>query len=202
MSIITLPLQLMAEPYYVHSDNVPLNVRSGPGTENAIVARLSHGTQVSLLERWGVWAKITTSQGEAAGWVLQRYLAPEPPAPVVSQADMSVEEEQRRFTRLQRKGVITIQRSGNTGVLRLTIQPLIWRHLTPQEQQNFLQRAQRLFGGTAVDIYNHSTRELLARLTATGTFESAAVSENPAPFPMPPEGNATPPPSPPSPRSP
>ena len=75
---ITLPPQLAAETRYVNSENVPLNVRSGPGTDNAIVARLDHGTQVSLLERWGVWARIATLSGEAEGWVLQRYLIPTP----------------------------------------------------------------------------------------------------------------------------
>jgi hypothetical protein len=129
---------------------------------------------VSLLERWGVWARIATLSGETEGWVLQRYLIPDPLAAEASLLDMSVEEEQRRFTRLQRKGVLTVQRAGSTGVLRLTIQPLIWRHLTPQEQHNFLQRAQRLFGGTSVAISALHSGELLARLTDTGTFESVA----------------------------
>ena len=179
---ITLPPQLAAETRYVNSENVPLNVRSGPGTDNAIVARLDHGTQVSLLEHWSVWARIATLSGETEGWVLQRYLIPTPLSSAASLLDMSVEEEQRRFTRLQRKGVLTVQRAGNTGVLRLTMQPLIWRHLTPQEQHNFLQRAQRLFGGTSVDIYASRTGELLARLTGTGAFESMALSARP---PMP-----------------
>ena len=116
---------------------------------------------------------------------------------------MSVEEEQRRFTRLQRKGVLTVQRAGNTGVLRLTIQPLIWRHLTPQEQHNFLQRAQRLFGGASVYIYALHTGELLARLTDTGAFESMAVSaRTPMPAGSPAAENPVPPAPPFSPRAP
>jgi hypothetical protein len=39
-----------------------------------------------------------------------------------------------------------------------------------------LQRAQRLFGNTSVEIYDHHTDSLLARLTDTGTFESLADS--------------------------
>jgi hypothetical protein len=93
--------------------------------------------------------------------------------------DMSTVEEQRRFARLQRKGILTVQRPGNTGVLTLTISALIWRHLTPQEQQNVLQRAQRLFGGTTVEIHAQQNEGLLARLTATGAFEPMASPANP-----------------------
>jgi hypothetical protein len=126
-----------------------------------------------------MWAKIMPAQGNTAGWVLQRYLAPHPPPPVESQTDMSAEEEQRRFARLQRKGILTIQRPGNTGLLTLTISSLIWRHLTPQEQQNVLQRAQRLFGGTTVEIHDQQNKTLLARLTTTGAFESMLPPANP-----------------------
>jgi uncharacterized protein YgiM (DUF1202 family) len=174
MLAIALSPLLAAETRYVSSEHMPLNVHSGPETNATIVARLAHGTQVSLLERWGVWAKIMPAQGDTAGWVLQRYLAPHPPSPAESQMDMSTVEEQRRFARLQRKGILTVQRPGNTGVLTLTISALIWRHLTPQEQQNVLQRAQRLFGGTTVEIHAQQNEGLLARLTATGAFESVA----------------------------
>ena len=176
MLAITLSPLLAAEIRYVHSEHMPLNVRSAPETDATIVTRLAHGTQVSLLERWGVWAKIAPAQGETAGWVLQRYLAPNPPPPAESQTDMSTGEEQRRFARLQRQGILTVQRPGNTGLLKLTMSALIWRHLTPQEQQNVLQRAQRLFGGTTVEMYDQGNEDLLARLTATGTFESLVPS--------------------------
>ncbi len=89
---------------------------------------------------------------------------------------MSTGEEQRRFARLQRKGILTVQRPGNTGLLKLTMSALIWRHLTPQEQQNVLQRAQRLFGGTTVEMHDQHNEGLLARLTATGAFESLLPS--------------------------
>jgi hypothetical protein len=118
------------------------------------------------------------AQGDTAGWVLQRYLAPTPPPPAESQTDMSVGEEQRRFARLQRQGILTVQQPRNTGLLTLTISALVWRHLTPQEQQNLLQRAQRLFGGTTVEIYDQQHQGLLARLTATGAFESLGPSSS------------------------
>jgi uncharacterized protein YgiM (DUF1202 family) len=173
MLAIALSPLLAAEIRYVQSENMPLNMRSAPEADATIVARLVHGTQVSLLERWGVWAKITPPKGDTAGWVLQRYLAPAPPPPAESQTDMSTGEEQRRFSRLQRKGILLVQRPDNTGLLKLTMSALIWRHLTPREQQNVLQRAQRLFGGTTVEMYGQHNEGLLARLTATGAFESS-----------------------------
>ena len=176
MLAITLSPLRAAEIRYVQSENMPLNVRSAPETDATIVARLVHGTQVSLLERWGVWAKIAPPQGDTAGWVLQRYLAPTPPPSAESQTDMSTGEEQRRFARLQRKGILTVQRPGNTGLLKLTMSGLIWQHLTPQEQQNVLQRAQRLFGGTTVEMHDQHNEGLLARLTAAGAFESLLPS--------------------------
>ena len=176
MLAITLSPLRAAEIRYVQSENMPLNVRSAPEADATIVARLVHGTQVSLLERWGVWAKIAPPKGDTAGWVLQRYLAPTPPPAAESQTDMSTGEEQRRFSRLQRKGILMVQRPDNTGLLKLTMSALIWRHLTPQEQQNVLQRAQRLFGGTTVEMYDQHNEGLLARLTATGAFESLLPS--------------------------
>jgi hypothetical protein len=165
-----------AETFYVNSENIPLNVRSGPGTEYAVLKRLPHGTQVAVLERWGLWARIALSEEQTEGWVLQRYLVPEPPAALAEAADMSPEQEQRRFARLQRKGIITVQLQRASGLLRLTINPLVWYRLTPHEQQNLLVRAKRLFGGTAVEMHDHGTDALLARLSATGAFEPVAVS--------------------------
>jgi hypothetical protein len=73
----------------------------------------------------------------------------------------------------------------------------------PQEQHNFLQRAQRLLGGSSVDIYAQHTGELLARLTDTGAFEAMAVSAHtPMPAGSPPADNPLSPAPPVSPRAP
>jgi hypothetical protein len=165
-----------AEILYVNSESLPLNVRSGPGTEYTILKRLPHGTQVTVLERWGLWARIALSEEPTAGWVLLRYLVPESPAAPAEAADMSPEQEQRRFARLQRKGIITVQLQRASGLLRLTINPLVWYRLTPSEQQSLLTRAQRLFGGSVVEIQAHGTDAVLARLSATGAFEPVAGS--------------------------
>jgi hypothetical protein len=95
-----------------------------------------------------------------------------PPTDPQQQATTDVEQDRQRFVRLQRKGVIEVQRSGTRAPLRLTIDLLVWDRLTPHEQQNFLQRAQRLFGGTVVEMHSRHTDDLLARYTTNGGFES------------------------------
>jgi hypothetical protein len=71
-----------------------------------------------------------------------------------------VEQDRQRFVRLQRKGVIEVHRSGTRELLRLTIDPLVWDCLALYEQQNVLQRAQRLFGGTGVEMHIYCQRGL------------------------------------------
>jgi hypothetical protein len=139
--------------------------------EYAVVMRLPHGTKVALREIWGEWARITPLQGSSEGWVLQSYLTAAPPAAPEEQTDMSPEQEDRRFTRLQHKGVIVIQRSTTPGFLRLTMNPLVWYRLTPYQQENFLRRAQRHFNRRVVEIRNRRNDALLARLNVTGEVE-------------------------------
>lgn len=162
---------------YVNSPETPLNVRRGPGTEHAVVARLPHGTRVFLRERLGLWYRVTLPDEQTEGWVLQRYLTADPPGDVQAQVDMSVEAERRRFDRLQRKGIINVHRYGAT--LRMTINPLIWRRLTPTQQVNFLQRARRLFAVTSVEMHDERNASLLARLTATGHVETYETPHQP-----------------------
>jgi uncharacterized protein YgiM (DUF1202 family) len=163
---------------YVNSPETPLNVRRGPGTEHAVVARLPHGTRVFLHERLGLWYRVALPDEQTEGWVLQRYLTADPPGDVQAQVDMSVEAERRRFDRLQRKGIINVHRYGAT--LRMTINPLIWRRLTPTQQVNFLRRARRLFAVTSVEMHDQRNVALLARLTATGHVETYETPRQPS----------------------
>jgi hypothetical protein len=162
--------------YAVHSEGIPLNVRSGPGIEYEVLTRLPDGTRVVVLERSGLWVKITPPDAPAEGWVLERYLAPVQSATPTVAVEQNLEQEQQRFARLQRSGVITAQRLEDTDMLRLTINPLLWYRLTPQEQQNFLQRAKQVLGGAAVEMYDPRNETLLARLSATGAFEPVSTA--------------------------
>ena len=97
---------------------------------------------------------------------------------------MSAEAERRRFERLQRQGIIDVQQRGAT--LRISINPLVWRRLTPGQQANFLQRARRLFAVTRVEMYDERNAVLLTRLTATGQVETYETPRQPPETPSPP----------------
>ncbi|OCX63447.1 hypothetical protein BFP70_12415 [Thioclava sp. SK-1] len=53
-----------------------LNVRSGPGTSNGRVDRLSRGDDVLLVAENGGWAKIRIEGDGTEGWVAKRFLTP------------------------------------------------------------------------------------------------------------------------------
>lgn len=171
LCLLGLPSLLAAETRYIASGRSPLTVRRGPGVEYEAVSRLPHGTEVLLHEYWGQWVRVTVPDQNLTGWVQEQYLSSDPPETSEDQIEMDPEQELRRFTRLQRKGVIVVQRSNVPGVVRLTINPLIWHRLTPHEQENFLRRAQQNFNGTVVELYDRRNDILLARLTALGDVE-------------------------------
>jgi uncharacterized protein YgiM (DUF1202 family) len=184
LSMATAALLYAVDVRYVNSPETPLNLRRGPGTEHAVVARLPHGTRVLLRERLGLWYRVALPDEQTEGWVLQRYLMADPPRDAQAQVDMSVEAERRRFDRLQRKGIITVHRYGAT--LRMTINPLLWRRLTPTQQANFLQRARRLFAVTSVEMHDERNAALLGRLTATGQVETYETPQQPSADTVPP----------------
>ena len=70
-----------AERAYI-SDTFKVTFRTGPGPTNRIVAMLSSGQPVEVLETQGDWTRIQTRTGgqePTEGWVLTRYLISRPP---------------------------------------------------------------------------------------------------------------------------
>lgn len=69
-----------AESVWV-SDQFEVLLRTGPSTENAIRLTMSSGTQLEVLEQdaQSGYTRVRTNAG-TEGWVLTRYLMPEPPA--------------------------------------------------------------------------------------------------------------------------
>jgi SH3 domain protein len=70
-----------AERAYI-SDTFKITFRTGPGPTNRIVAMLSSGQPVEVLETQGDWTRIqtrTAGQEPTEGWVLTRYLISRPP---------------------------------------------------------------------------------------------------------------------------
>lgn len=63
-----------AETMYV-SDMLKLTLRTGPSTENKILAVIESGQQMELLEPGEEWSRVQLPNGKE-GWVLSRYLTP------------------------------------------------------------------------------------------------------------------------------
>ena len=72
-----LPAAALARVLYV-APSAEVPVRVAPESKRKIVAILADGAKVELLRTDGDWANIRTSSGRE-GWILKRYLSPDPP---------------------------------------------------------------------------------------------------------------------------
>ncbi len=152
--LLSLPLPVLyaQDFYYVNSPDIDLNVRLGPGTEHGVVTRLPHGTPVLVQDRNRLWLRIVAPGRGIEGWVLQRYLANQPPGDPPTPGELSRSEERKRFERLRRKGVIRVQTDKDRGVVRIRMSSLIWQRFNRRQQRNFLERASRLYRGSVVEL--------------------------------------------------
>jgi len=62
-----------AERAYV-TDTFEITLRTGPSTENKIVAMLSSGQALEVVERRGDWSLVRLPDGSKEGWAVQRFL--------------------------------------------------------------------------------------------------------------------------------
>jgi uncharacterized protein YgiM (DUF1202 family) len=167
---------LAAQTYVIRSGKSYLHLWSGPGTEYQVLASLPNGAKVMVHEHWGEWAKISSIEQPATeGWVLKRDLLAERQVAAKTFEPLNREQEQRRFGRLRRKGVLGVQRDRANGALRLSMNPLLWHRLPPLQQENFLRRAQQFFGAASVEIWDQRNATFMGRLTATGELEVPLV---------------------------
>jgi len=79
--VIVLSLCLMSLPSWAATayvtDSLKITLRTGPGTDNKIIAMLSSGERVEVLETGNDWTRVRVlgSEGEQKeGWVLSRFL--------------------------------------------------------------------------------------------------------------------------------
>jgi hypothetical protein len=59
--------------WYVTGSSV--NLRSGPGTGNAVVGRLGFGQAAEVLGNENGWYEIRTADGTTSGWIFGKFLA-------------------------------------------------------------------------------------------------------------------------------
>lgn len=81
-----------AKDIYV-SGVTKITMRTGPGTEHKIVAMLTSGTQLEIVEFQRDWSMVRTSGGKQ-GWVLSRFLTEEVPQTLLVQ---KLQDENQRL---------------------------------------------------------------------------------------------------------
>ena len=77
IAALTLWISALAAQAEVLVVNSPgdgyLNLRTGPGSEFAIITRMYHGSTVNTLEYAGGWARVEHESG-AVGWAFRKYM--------------------------------------------------------------------------------------------------------------------------------
>lgn len=82
------------------TDEMRLNLRSGPGNQYRIVQLLPSGTPVQVLERGDEWTRVRA--GDEDGWMRSSYLQPEPAAALrLEEATEELEELRTQNAGLQ-----------------------------------------------------------------------------------------------------
>lgn len=59
--------------WYVTGTTV--NLRSGPGTGNAVVGKLGRGAEAEVIDDQNGWYQIRAADGSASGWIFGKFLA-------------------------------------------------------------------------------------------------------------------------------
>jgi SH3 domain protein len=96
------------------SDELVITFRTGPGSQFAITRNLTSGNRVEVLEEQsdGDYSRVRLSNGDI-GWVLTRYLQPEPTASTRLAAVTSELEESRQAVETLNQRVATLEEQLN-----------------------------------------------------------------------------------------
>ncbi len=70
-----------------------ITLRSGPGVDNKILAMLTSGTKLEIVQRGDDWSQVRTERGKS-GWVLTRFLTEELP---LSQVVIRLEKKNKKL---------------------------------------------------------------------------------------------------------
>lgn len=95
-----LAVNAMAKETLYVTDTLKITVRSGPSTGNRVIATLSSGDTVTMLEKKkDGWGKVSLPDGKT-GWLLHRYLIDKRPAVLVLR-DMKPDKGQEELLALR-----------------------------------------------------------------------------------------------------
>jgi SH3 domain protein len=87
-----LPAGAQATRYV--TDNLPLELRSGPTTGHRILTMVESGTRVEVLEESGGWSRVRVAGG-GQGWILSRFLMERPAARMELEAALTERDSAR-----------------------------------------------------------------------------------------------------------
>jgi SH3 domain protein len=83
-----------AKTVYV-TDSFEITMRTGPGNGNKIIAMLSSGTPLQVVDEKDGWSQVQTTSGKE-GWVLDRFVTPDLPKKTVIERLQSQNERLRK----------------------------------------------------------------------------------------------------------
>jgi SH3 domain protein len=70
-----------ADTRYV-SGVMEVTMRTGPGTDHRVIAMVSSGEQLEIIEEGAIWSKVSRNDGKI-GYVLNRFITPEVPCHIL-----------------------------------------------------------------------------------------------------------------------
>jgi SH3 domain protein len=103
VGLLFVSLAAAGQTRYI-SDDIPITLRSGPSLQNKILRNLSAGARVEVLEtdEDSGYARVRVVGDGTEGWVLTRYLTPQPIArDRLAAAQKNLDEAQARVKELE-----------------------------------------------------------------------------------------------------
>lgn len=84
------------------TDYMEITLRTGPSLQNKILSFLRSGQRLDIVQKGDEWSQVRTSGGNE-GWVLTRYLTPEPTSKI------KLERLEERFTNLTARNAALVK---------------------------------------------------------------------------------------------
>ena len=95
-SLMFFPSVSHADSMYV-TEIMSVTMRTGPGTQNKIIAILNSGEKLDVIEKGEGWSQVRLSDGKE-GWVLTRYLTTQTPTrPLLENLEKKHEKLMEKF---------------------------------------------------------------------------------------------------------
>lgn len=99
-ALAAAPPEASAQQSWVR-DEIRLNIRTGPTTQNRIVGVVKTGDAVRVIDRGDGWTKVRVSETGTEGWIPEGYLMAQPPPGVrLAELEVRAEELEQQLTKV------------------------------------------------------------------------------------------------------